>query len=290
MAATILSLHTYPVKACAGLNHTDIGLSQSGLHRDRQWVIVDGDGVFITQRTHPALALIRPGFSDNDLLLDAPGMPTITVPWLTDTSEPPPVHVRIWKTNTLGFDEGDTVAQWLSQFMKLDCRLLRVHPEAERIANVEDINAWRIEHTAIGHAFPAKHRFGFADGYPFLIASQDSLNELNGQLHAKGIEPVPMNRFRPSIVLSGMDAYEEDYAACMRIGPMTFAFIKRCKRCVVPNIDQTTAAVYEEPGLTLARYRQFAEGVLFGVNAVMAGASPGSRLHVGDTVELELNI
>lgn len=289
MATTILSLHTYPVKACAGLDHTNIGLSRSGLHRDRQWVIVDGNGAFITQRTHPALALIRPSFSGNDLLLDAPGMSAITVPWLTDTSEPPPVPVRIWKADTLGFDEGNAVAQWLSQFMKQGCRLLRVHPQAERVASAEHVNAWRSKHKAIAAAFPAEHRFGFADGYPFLIASQDSLNELNAQLQTKGLEPVPMNRFRPNIVLSGMDAYEEDYMAGMRVGPMVFAFVKRCKRCQVPNIDQATAIISDEPGITLARHRQFAEGVLFGVNAVMAGASPGSRLHAGNTVELELD-
>lgn len=87
-----------------------------------------------------------------------------------------------------------------------------------------------------------------------------------------------------------MDAYEEDYAAGMRVGPMTFAFVKRCKRCQVPNIDQHTAVVSDEPGITLAKHRQFPEGVLFAVNAVVAGASPGSRLHVGDTVAIELDV
>src|SRR5690606_23027260 len=124
----------------------------------------------------------------------------------------------------------------------------------------------------------------------FLIANQASLDDLNQRLQAKGQAPVPMNRFRPNIVLQGLDPYEEDYLACIKIGRLTLAVVKRCARCPIPNIDQSTAMSASEPGLTLAEYRQFPEGVLFGVNAVVAGAGVGASLHTGDQAEAEFDL
>src|SRR5690606_34300919 len=121
---------------CAGISHAQARISQSGLLFDRQWVIVDEHGVFMTQRQYPAMALIQPHVDNGDLTLSAPGMPDILVPWLTDTDEPAQIPVRIWAADTLGFDEGDAVAQWLADFLALPCRLLRVHPMAERFASL----------------------------------------------------------------------------------------------------------------------------------------------------------
>ena len=289
MTITILSLHSYPVKSCAGLTHADIGISEAGLAFDREWVLVDRQGVFMTQRQYARMALIQPGISDGVLHLQAPGMSTLTITSAPDTPAPPPISVRIWGTDTLGLDEGDTAAQWLSQFLDTPCRLLRVHPQADRNASPDHVNAWRRKHHGTAPAFPAQHVFGFADGFPFLVANQSSLEELNRQLLDKGQPAVPMNRFRPNIVLQGLDAYEEDYLTSLRIGAMTFAFVKRCARCPIPNIDQATAISAPEPGLTLAAHRSFPEGVLFGVNAVVAGAGTGARLGVGDLVEPEFD-
>src|SRR5690606_39111173 len=147
----------------------------------------------------PAMALIQPHVHQGDLTLSAPGMSDILVPWLTDTDEPAQVPVRIWSADTLGFDEGQAVANWLSGFLGVPCRLLRVHPLAERFANLERIQSWRQQHSDHAADVPVQHRFGFADGYPFLIVNQDSLDELNQRLQAKGQAPVPMNRFRPNI-------------------------------------------------------------------------------------------
>ncbi|MBB5216563.1 MOSC domain-containing protein [Parapusillimonas granuli] len=290
MTATILSLHSYPVKSCAGIDHAHSPVSQGGLFRDRQWVVVDAQGIFMTQRGHARMALIRPSFSGDDLVLAAPGMPAHTVPWLTDTDDPAQVPVKIWRSDTLGFDEGDGAAEWLSRFLGTPCRLLRVHPLAMRIASPEHVHNWRLHNYDLVPEFPEKHHFGFADGFPFLVANQASLDELNRQLAAKGEPPVPMNRFRPNIVLQGLEPYEEDYLSAVRIGPMTLAFVKRCARCPIPNIDQATAQSRPEPGLTLAQHRRFEEGVLFGVNAVVAGAGPGARLAVGDEAALEYAI
>src|SRR5690606_909123 len=253
MTATILSLHSYPVKSCGGIDHNQYPVSQSGLLRDRQWVVVDAEGVFMTQRKYARMALIQPGFNGDDLILQAPGMTTHTVPWLTDTDEPPAVAVRIWRSDTLGFDEGDGVAEWLSDFLGVSCRLLRVHPLAARVASPEHIDGWRLRHHDLAPELPERHHFGFADGFPFLVANQASLDELNAQLAAKNEPPVPMNRFRPNIVLQGLETYEEDYLAAVRIGPMTLASVRPCTRCNVPNINQEPAGAHSQPGLTLAQ-------------------------------------
>ncbi len=290
MTISILSLHTYPVKSCAGITHTQSPISQGGLPFDRQWVIVNGNGVFLTQRQHAKMALIQPALHNGDLTLSSPGMPDVLVPWLTDTAEPTQVPVRIWAADTLGFDEGDTVANWLTRFLGLPCRLLRVHPEAQRYASLEHVQNWRAKHSDLIPNFPVQHRFGFADGFPFLITNQGSLDELNRLLQAKGQAPVPMNRFRPNIVLQGLDAYEEDYLASLTVGLSTFALVKRCARCPIPNIDQATALSANEPGLTLAEHRQFPEGVLFGVNAVVACESAGATLQVGELAKAEFDL
>ncbi|HUH61259.1 MAG TPA: MOSC N-terminal beta barrel domain-containing protein [Candidimonas sp.] len=285
MNVSILSLHSYPVKSCAGIAHTQAGLGVSGLSFDRQWVVVDGNGRFMTQRTCAKLALIQPSLSDGGLTLNAPEMPPLHVgrPEIGVTSIKVPV--RIFSSDTLGADEGDLAAHWLGAFLETPCRLLRLHPDAARTASPAHVDAWRAAHRDWVPGFPARHVFGFADGFPFLVTNQASLDELNEQLRAKGQPPVPMNRFRPNIVLQGLPAYEEDMLFGLRIGPLRFAFVKPCGRCPVPNIDQETAITALEPGLTLAENRRFASGVLFGVNAVVAGASQEAQLAVGDNVE-----
>lgn len=285
MSVRLLSLHSYPVKSCAGITHTESAITAQGLHRDRHWVIVDAQGMFMTQRQYARMALIQPRFEGPDLVLSAAGMPDITVPWRTADAAPPHVPVRIWKADTLGLDEGDMAAHWLTRFLQLPCRLLRVHPDARRIASPTHVNTWRERHADWAEGFPASHQFGFADSFPFLVANQGSLDELNRRLTAKGQPAVPMNRFRPNIVVQGLDAYEEDYLAGIRAGGLTFAFVKRCARCPIPNIDQATAIAAPEPGITLAEHRQFPEGVLFGVNAVVAGARQDATLRVGEPIE-----
>lgn len=286
MNVTILSLHCYPVKSCAGIAHNQASLSAAGLKFDRQWVVVDGKGRFMTQRTRPKLALIQPSLEDGNLTLNALGMPPMHVAKPQDDVAPRAVPVRIFSSDTLGADEGDAVAQWLSTFLETPCRLLRLHPHAARVASPEHVDAWRAAHDDWAPDFPAQHEFGFADGFPFLVTNQASLDELNEQLRAKGEPPVPMNRFRPNIVLQGLHAYEEDMLAGLGVGAMRFAVVKPCGRCPVPSIDQDTAVVTKEPGITLAKNRQFSAGVLFGVNAVVAGAGPGALLTVGDSVEI----
>lgn len=292
MSITLSGLYSYPVKSCAGLAHRSSLISQAGLAFDRRWVIVDQSGRFMTQRKYPRMALIQPGLSPESLALNAPGMPAITLALARTAKNPAPatVAVRIWKADTIGQDEGDETAQWLSGFLDTPCRLLRVHPDAARIASPGHVSRWIDKNTEWAPDFPAQHVFGFADGFPFLIANQASLDELNQQLQAKGHTPVPMNRFRPNIVVQGLEPYEEDYLIGLRINGMTFAFVKNCARCPIPNIDQATALSAAEPGLTLAAHRSFADGVLFGVNAVVAGTRDNSLINIGDPVEAEYDL
>jgi uncharacterized protein YcbX len=164
-----------------------------------------------------------------------------------------------------------------------------MHPHAARLASPEHVDLWINKNNAWAPNFPARHAFGFADSFPFLIINQASLDELNEQLLAKGRTTVPINRFRPNLVLQGLPSYDEDYLSGMRVNGMTFAFVRRCGRCPIPNINQETAVSSDEPVLTLIANRSFTDGVLFGVYAVIAGAH-GAALNVGDSVELEYDL
>lgn len=284
MTISILSLHTYPVKSCAGITHTQIGVSESGLLFDRQWVVVADNGRFLTQRSHPRMALVQPVLDDTALFLDAPEMPTLRISLRKPGPQPDSVPIRIWSSDTLGCDEGNTAAHWFSDYLGLGCRLYRVHRDARRLASPERIAGWLARRPDIDD-FPREHAFGFADAFPFLLASQASLDDLNQRLAAKGLPAVAMSRFRPNIVLNGLDPYEEDYISSLQVDAMTFALVKRCPRCPIPNIDPLTAGVGHEPMKTLAGYRGSEDGILFGVNAVVRGAGSGAVLSVGDRVK-----
>ncbi|NYT24620.1 MOSC N-terminal beta barrel domain-containing protein [Alcaligenaceae bacterium] len=289
MTISILSLHTYPVKSCAGLTHTQISISAAGLNHDRQWVVVDDEGHFLTQRQYPRMALVQPTLDETALFLNAPEMPTLRISLAKAESEPPAVPIRIWKSDTTGADEGDMAAQWFSDYLGLRCRLYRSHRNAQRLADPQRVAEWR-KRQPEGGGFPLEHAFGFADGFPFLVTNQGSLDELNQRLAAQATPPVPMNRFRPNIVIQGLSPYEEDYVSSLHIGSMVFAVVKRCSRCPMPNVDAATAAVGTEPMATLTDYRHFEEGVLFGVNAVVGGAGRDAVLSVGERVEATLDL
>ncbi len=289
MTISILSLHTYPVKSCGSITHTQIGVSATGLAHDREWVVVDSNGRFLTQRAHPRMALIQPALDATALFLNAPEMPTLRISLQPVETRRPAVPLQIWNSPTLGQDEGELAGRWFSDYLGLPCRLYRTHPEARRVVDPGRVAAWR-ERNAAQDSFPEEHLVGFADGFPFLIANQASLDDLNVRLLARGHEAVSMARFRPNIVVQGLEAYEEDYVSSFRIGPLTLALVKRCPRCPVPNVDPQTGEVGTEPMTTLQSYRSFESGVLFGVNAVVAGTQPGSVLSVGDRLVPELDI
>ncbi|SAI57466.1 Uncharacterized Fe-S protein [Bordetella ansorpii] len=289
MSARILSLHIYPIKSCAGIDLAESDLDRAGLAHDRRWMLVDENGQFMTQRQWPAMARIRTELAEGVLRLSAPGMTPLDVPLdgseLADAVE----NVVVWRDTVPARAEHPRCAQWLGQFLGRPCRLFKLDAQARRAANAEWVNRWRDGHPDLADAFEGEHVFGFADSFPLLVANQASLDDLNARLAAQGKAAVPMNRFRPNIVVQGeWAAFEEDYTAMITAGPARLALVKPCTRCSVPDVDQATAVQGDEPGRTLANYRTLDIGVVFGQNAIVSQRD-GVRLRVGDPVGIELD-
>lgn len=289
MSLQVRSLHIYPVKSCAGIDIDASPIDAAGLAYDRRWLVVS-DKRFLTQRQLPAMALIRPMLTSTHLSLQAPGMPALDVPLdgseLAVADEP----VTVWRDTFLARAEGDAAAQWFSAYLQRPCRLFRVDVSgAARTVNEDWIGRWRDGHPELAAGFEGSHLFGFADGYPLLIANQASLDELNERLRAKGKAPVSMNRFRPNIVVGGDDfgAYDEDHTALLTCGDaIRMAFVKPCTRCSIPDVDPLTGDRGDEPGMTLTATRSFDVGVIFGQNAIV-DAPPGAMVRVGDPLSVE---
>jgi uncharacterized protein YcbX len=264
MAATIASLYVYPVKSCRGIALETSPVDERGLAFDREWMIVDGDGRFVTQRDVPRLALLEPSLTTAALELKTPGSRRLAVPLSFDGATRP---VTVWRDSIPAVDQGDEAAAWLSSALQIPLRLVRFDPAVRRYCNVT-------------YAGDSGAHAAFADAYPLLILSEASLADLNSRL----AQPLPMNRFRPNVVLSGVDAYDEDHIDEIRVGDLAFKLVKHCTRCQVTTTDQSTAVVGTEPLSTLARYRMNAElgGVTFGMNAIVA-AGAGLAINRGDS-------
>lgn len=275
----ISALNVYPVKSCAGIGVASARVGARGLAAatpaghagDREWMIVDRDGIFVTQREYPALALVHTSVESGALVLTTAGKTPLPVS--LDAHRAESREVVVWKSRVPAFDEGDAVARWLSSVLGADVRLVRFDSSHERRCNpvfAGDSGA----HTA------------FADGYPLLVIGDASLAELNGRLAASGSPALPMNRFRPNIVLSGLEAFDEDHVDTLHAGGVTMKLVKPCTRCQITTTDQSSAAVGIEPLQTLGRYRMNERlgGVAFGMNAIIV-AGVGRALSVGTDVE-----
>ena len=262
MIAFIAALFVYPVKSCRGLQRSAAVVTERGLAHDREWMIVDAAGRFISQREVPRLALIVPALSAAALELTAPGMAAVTIPFDRSGVTLP---VTVWRDRLPAIDQGDTVAAWISAWIGSTARLVRFDRRLRRTCNpayAGDTGA----HTA------------FADAYPLLVLAEASLADLNQRLES----PLPLNRFRPNVVLSGVDAYDEDHIDELAVAGVTMKLVKRCTRCQVTTTDQDTASLGSEPLATLAGYRMDAAlgGATFGVNAIVV-AGEGRELTVG---------
>ena len=244
--ARIVELNYYPVKGCAGTSVGDAMLTPAGLAHDRSFMVIDEDGVFSSQRRVPRMALIRPEISvgGERLTLRAPGANVLCVDVdLTAARR----DVELFGQPYQGIDQGDAAAGWLSEVLGVPSRLVRVPPEHDRVTRGQ----------TPGTA-------GYADGQPLLITSLTSLDLLNERIAQRGGEPVPMNRFRPNIVVEGCPPYAEDGWRDLRLGELVLHRVKPCTRCAITTTDQETAAVGHEPLATLATYRRHGRGVTFG--------------------------
>lgn len=268
--AVISSLHVYPVKSCAGISLQQSLLTETGLEHDRRWMLVKPDGYFLTQRELPAMALIQPSIKGQGIELTAPDMPVLRV---QGTGNSTTREVAIWRDVCLAFDEGDEAAEWFSTFLQQPVRLVRFNDERVRHSNHD----WTGEHDAANH---------FSDGFPVLVISSASLADLNSRLETK----LPMNRFRPNIVIDGVDAYIEDATEELKGEDSSLRLVKPCTRCKITTTNQATGKVEgDEPLLALAKYRRSLalKGVLFGQNAVIIRGQ-GTTLTVGDQFDVVL--
>ncbi|MBC7895869.1 MAG: MOSC domain-containing protein [Cytophagaceae bacterium] len=259
----VTALIRYPIKSCRGTALTEAPVGARGIVGDREYMIVDADGGFLTQREVPRMALVVPLLASGALWLSGEGMPDLEV--LQDANGAP-VRVTVWSDTCMAIDQGAQAAAWLSGFLEHPCRLVYLPAGERRRADQE-------------HAGP-DDEVGFADGFPFLLTTEASLHALNQRLAS----PLPMNRFRPNIVIDGRDAFEEDGWSRIRIGDLGFRVVKPCARCAITTVDQLTAAAGKEPLRTLATFRRVSgKGVMFGQNLLHDG--PGV-LRVGSSVTL----
>lgn len=286
MSVFISHLISYPIKSCAGIGVEESAISAAGLQWDRQWVVVDAIGNMLTQRTVPTMVLIQPHIDKDYMVLSAPNQKNIAINLHTQATSA--VAVQIWQDATYGSDEGDEVAAWFSQFLEQPCRLLRVHNQARRTLSKAWIRQWQKASSNAVDLLLETH-FGFADGFPFLICNEDSLTELNETIVAEGDKAIEMSRFRPNIVVQGLEAYEEDYALGFYGGGHYFAKLKNCTRCPMPNVDPTNAEVGAQPALALVKTRRTAEGIIFGVNAALYQPSEQPTIQVGLKLEVDLS-
>ncbi len=254
------SLHVYPVKSCAGIDVAEALVIETGLEFDRAWMLVDARGQFVTQRNLPRLALVRTELKTFELVLRAPGM--LALHLQLDTVEKP-VRVTLWNDEVAAYDMGDLCAQWFTDFLGQQLRLVRFDPEQKRLSERRWTGALEAENA-------------FADGYPMLVTSTAGLAELNRRLQAAGHAPAEMARFRPNIVLDGLDAHGEDALDEIVFdtpeGPVRLKLVKPCARCPIPDVNPATAETGHTVGDTLASYRADARvggAVTFGMNAVI---------------------
>ncbi|WP_367847509.1 MOSC domain-containing protein [Rhodoferax sp. WC2427] len=273
VTATISRLFVYPVKSCAGVALDHATLTETGLEFDRAWMVVDVHGQFVTQRELPRMALVQPELQTFDMVLRAPGMLDQRVQ--LDKVEHP-VQVTVWKDAVPAFDMGDAVAQWFSDFLGQPLRLVRFHPDHRRLSSTQ----WTGDDQGLNQ---------FSDGFAVLVTSVASLDGLNQRLAAAGESPVGMERFRPNIVLSGIEAHDEDRLDALLIttaeGEARLRMVKPCPRCPIPNIDPATALSTPTVGDMLQTYRQTAVvggAVAFGMNAIVLGGVD-SALRVGQS-------
>ena len=262
----ITALYSYPVKGCRRLEHDVAEVEPWGLAGDRRWLMVDAEGIGITQRDVPRLALLtvrpRPGGLD----LSAPGMPPLSV---DEPVDGPPELVRVFRHKDPVPARG-AEQEWSSRFLGRQARLVwQADPTSRPIAS---------------HAEPAD-RVSFADGFPLLLAGEASLSAVNDWLAEAGEEPVPMTRFRPNLVVGDAPAWAEDdwLGRRLRVGAVTFRAAKSCARCVVTTIDQETGEKGREPLRMLGRRRRFDDGLLFAINLIPETRAP---IRLGDPVEV----
>lgn len=269
----LAAIRIHPVKSCAAIEMPTASMDRHGLAHDREFMVVDRSGRFLTQREHPAMAVIRPSIDDSVLSLESPAGR-----WSTELNEPEAgdTSVTVWgDVGISATDQGDEVAELLTTHLGTPARLVRIASDYARQTQT--------------HRAGGEEPVSFADGFPLLIAVEESLADLNERI-AEAAQtsvrpaPLPMDRFRPNLVISGALPWAEDTWDLIRVGGIDIDVVKPCARCTVTTVDQSTGQRSgAEPLRTLGTFRRGDKGVMFGQNAVHRGAGTVS---VGDPVEV----
>ena len=278
---TLSHLILYPIKSCAAMPveeamATVSGLSAHGVH-DREWMLVTNEGQFLTQREFPHMATIVPRVIGDTLLVSAPAMPPLRLPLALEAGKHM-MRVQIWDDLVEAIDCGDDSAAWFGETLNTSCRLVRFQPDAARPTS---------EKWTGGAASSAR----FADAYPLLLIGQASLDEINQRMLAAGRAALPMDRFRPNLVVDGLEPFDEDYTASFTAGDIVIQPVKPCARCPIPAIDQATGIPGPDPLDILQSWRARAildGAVCVGMNCIVAGGA-GGILRVGQPLALSLS-
>ncbi len=267
-AATLRSLHVYPLKSARGISLPAAALGARGLAGDREWLLIDEQQRFLTQRELPQLARLSAEPHAGHLLLRVPQRQPLHVDRSDDGRR---LRVKIWKDECIAIDAGDAAAAWLSGWLQRSCRLVRFDLQQRRLSSAQ----WTGDIEADN---------AFSDGYPILVIGEASLADLNRRVG----RDLPMDRFRPNLVLAGLEPYAEDDIDELRIGAVRLRLVKPCTRCVITTTDQLTGTRDgDEPLRTLRSYRHDPQlrGVLFGQNAIIVEGI-GEQLHAGAPIEV----
>ena len=271
---TVAGLFSYPVKGCRVISHTSADVLTSGIRHDREWMVVDtrqSPAKFLSQRECPLMATLTVAVTDDDGLLLSINDDLLAVP---SPARNALLKVKVWNHETVALDAGAVASDWLNAKLGMargQLRLVRFHPEMRRDCN-------RL------HAGESDAHTFFADGYPLLVTNVESLADLNVRMKRHTINAMPMNRFRPNVVIAGLPAWDEDHVDTLSIGDVMLKFAKPCVRCQVTTTEQVSGVpLSDEPLNTLAKFRNNPDfgGVTFGWNAVVI--KPG-RISVADVV------
>lgn len=268
MTVKLAAIHLYPVKALGGFALDACDVTPRGLAHDRRFMVVDADNEFVSQREMPKMATVWVELEKGEITFSAPNVDSVSFP--AEPRERPTRTVRVWSSHLPAHGVSAEADTWLSEYLGFDARLVYMPESSRREVKTEYPGAGAI--------------VSFADGYPLLVVSEESLDELNTRIVRNGGAAVPMNRFRPNLVIRGGGAFAEDRLGEIRIGDVMFRAMKPCVRCQVTTTDQTSGEVRgAEPLQTLASYRNSPAGVMFGMNLIPV---TGGRIRVGDEVTL----
>lgn len=263
---SIQDIFIYPIKSLGGIRLTEAKVEERGLQFDRRWMLVDPQGVFLTQRTHPPMALLQVQLDEAGLIVFDKKNPKdkLQIPYSLNSGQE--IEVEIWDDRVIATIVDPVLDSWFSEKLGITCHLVIMPESTQRKVSPK----YAVNDESVS----------FADGMPYLILGQESLNDLNSRLE----NPVPMDRFRPNIVFSGGLAYAEDSWKKIKIGAVEFQIVKPCARCVLTTIDQETGFQGKEPLKTLAGYRTIGNKIFFAQNMV---ALESGIIRIGDQIILE---